>query len=75
MGVDTPQETCLYLIAIASETIRLWMDDAGEADWGRPGFVYAVNSRGRRIHTLGQMKTGIGAAARVIPEMREIQIV
>ena len=46
----------LYLIDIASETIRLWMDDAGVADWVRPGFVYAVNPRGKRIATWAELK-------------------
>jgi hypothetical protein len=48
----------LYLIDIASETVRLWMDDAAEADWVRPGFVYAVNPRQKRIATWAQIKTG-----------------
>ncbi len=48
----------LYLIDIASETVRLWMDDAAEADWVRPGFVYAVNHRQKRIATWAQIKTG-----------------
>ncbi len=50
----------LYLIDIASETIRLWMDDAGVADWVRPGFVYAVNPRGKRIATWAQIKNREG---------------
>ena len=57
----------LYLIDIAPETVRLWMDDATEADWVRPGFVYAVNPRGKRIATWAQMKTGMGTDAQVIP--------
>ena len=51
IGIDTPQEKRLYLIDIASETIRLWMDDADVADWVRPGFVYAVNPSGKRLST------------------------
>ena len=47
----------LYLIDIASETVKLWMDDATEADWVRPGFVYAVNPRGKHIATWAQIKT------------------
>ena len=66
-GADTPQENRLYLIDIASETIRLWMDDAGEADWVRPGFVYAVNPRGKRISTWALMKTRGDTNAQVNP--------
>ena len=57
----------LYLIDIASETVRLWMDDATEADWVRPGFVYAVNPRGKRIATWAQIKTRRGTDAQVFP--------
>ena len=57
----------LYLIDIANETIRLWMEDAAEADWVRPGFVYAVNPRGKRIATWAQIKKGRGTDAQVIP--------
>ena len=49
-------ERRLYLIDIASETVRLWMDDAAEADWVRPGFVYAVNPREKHIATWAQLK-------------------
>ena len=56
IGIDTPQEMRLYLIDIASETIRLWMDDAAEADWVRAGFVYAVSPRGKRISTWAALK-------------------
>ena len=49
-------ESRLYLIDIASETVRLWMDDASEADWIRPGFVYAVNPGEKRIATWAQLK-------------------
>ncbi len=57
IGADTPQEKRLYLIDIASETVRPWMTNAYAADWVRPGFVYAVNPRGKRIVTWGQIKT------------------
>ena len=57
----------LYLIDIASETVRLWMDDATEADWVRPGFVYAVNPRGKHIATWAQLKTQRGTDAQVFP--------
>ncbi len=67
IGADTPQENRLYLIDIASETIRLWLDDATEADWVRPGFEYAVSPRGKRIATWAQLKTGRGTDAQVIP--------
>ena len=60
-------ERRLYLIDIASETIGLWMDDAGEADWVRPGFVYAVNPRGKHIATWAQMKTRGDTNAQVNP--------
>ena len=50
------EESRLYLIDIANETIRLWMDDAAEADWVRPGFVYAVNPRGKRVSTWAELK-------------------
>ena len=61
------EESRLYLIDIANETIRLWMDDSAEADWVRPGFVYAVNPRGKRIATWAQIKTQKGTDAKVIP--------
>jgi Tol biopolymer transport system component len=48
----------LYLIDIASETVRLWMENASEPDWVRPGFVYAVTPSGKRIATWAQIKTG-----------------
>ncbi len=51
LGRASRGEGRLYLIDIASETARLWMDDAAEADWVRPGFVYAVNPRGKHIAT------------------------
>ena len=60
-GIDTPQEKRLYLIDIASETIRLWMDNASEPDWVRPGFVYAVNPRGKRVSTWAELKTRQGS--------------
>ena len=46
----------LYLINIPNETITLWMEDAYEADWVRPGFVYAVEAAGKRITTWGELK-------------------
>ena len=46
----------LYLIDIPNETITLWMEDAYEADWVRPGFVYAVEAIGKRITTWGELK-------------------
>ena len=46
----------LYLIDIPNETITLWMEDAYEADWVRPGFVYAVDAAGKRITTWGELK-------------------
>ena len=60
IGADTPQENKLYLIDVASESIRLWLDDAAEADWVRPGFVYAVNPRGKRIATWAELKQLVG---------------
>ena len=56
IGIDTPQEKRLYLIDIASKTIRLWMDDAEVADWVRPGFVHTVNPREKRISTWAELK-------------------
>ncbi len=32
------------------------MKDASEADWVRPGFVYAVNPSGKRILTWAELK-------------------
>ena len=55
------RERRLYLIDIASETIRLWMDNASEPDWVSPGFVYAVNPRDKRIATWARMKTRQGS--------------
>ena len=46
----------LYLIDIVNETITLWMEEAYEADWVRPGFVYAVEAAGKRITTWGELK-------------------
>ena len=60
IGADTPQGNRLYLIDIASGTIRKWMDDAGAADWVRPGFVYAVNPRQKRIATWAELKQLVG---------------
>lgn len=50
----------LYLIDIASETVRLWMTDADAGDWVRPGFVYAVNPRGKHIAKWAELKTRQG---------------
>ena len=58
LGRANHEESRVYLIDIANETIRLWKDDSAEADWVRPGFVYAVNPRGKRIATWAQIKTG-----------------
>ena len=46
----------LYLIDIVNETITLWMEEAYEADWVRPGFVYAVEAAGKRIITWAELK-------------------
>lgn len=50
------REKRLYLIDIPTESIKLWMDDAAEADWVRPGFVYAVNPREKWISTWAELK-------------------
>ena len=60
-------ERRLYLIDIVSETVRLWLDDAAEVDWVRPGFEYAVNPREKRIATWAQIKKGRDIDAKVIP--------
>ena len=46
----------LHLIDSTNETITLWMEDAYQADWVRPGFVYAVEAVGKRIITWGELK-------------------
>lgn len=46
----------LYLIDTVNETVTLWMEKAYEADWVRPGFVYAVEATGKRITTWGELK-------------------
>lgn len=46
----------LYLINSPNETITLWMEDARQADWVRPGFAYAVEAAGKRITTWGKLK-------------------
>jgi hypothetical protein len=46
----------LYLVDIDSESVRLWMAGASEADWVRPGFTYAVNPREKRIATWAELK-------------------
>jgi hypothetical protein len=53
---ERDRQTSLYLIDLANETVTLWMEDAREADWGRPGFVYAVEAVGKRITTWGELK-------------------
>ena len=60
LGRANHEESRVYLIDIANETIRLWKDDSAEADWVRPGFVYAVNPRGKRIVTWVQIKNREG---------------
>ena len=54
-GVRTVEDL-LYLVDIAGETVTLWLHDAAEADWVRPGFVYAVNTSGKRISTWAALK-------------------
>ena len=46
----------LYLIDIPNETVTLWMEEGYQADWVRPGFVYAVEAAGKRITTWGELK-------------------
>ena len=53
---EKDRQNSLYLINIPNETITLWMEDAYEADWVRPGFVYAVDAVGKRITTWGELK-------------------
>ena len=53
---ERDRETSLYLIDLATETVTLWMEDARQADWVRPGFVYAVEAVGKRIITWGELK-------------------
>ena len=53
---EIDRETSLYLIDLATETVTLWMEDARQADWVRPGFVYAVEAAGKRITTWGELK-------------------
>lgn len=55
-GMDTQHDKRLYLIDTASETASFWMKDAAEADWVRPGFVYAVNPREKWISTWAELK-------------------
>ena len=49
-------QNSLYLIDIPNETVTLWMEEAYQADWIRPGFVYAVDAVGKRIITWGELK-------------------
>jgi alanine racemase len=53
---ERDRQTSLYLIDLANETMTLWMEDARQADWVRPGFVYAVEAVGKRITTWGELK-------------------
>ena len=53
---ERDRETSLYLIDLANETVTLWMEDARQADWVRPSFVYAVEAAGKRITTWGELK-------------------
>ena len=53
---ESDRETSLYLIDLDTETVTLWMEDARQADWVRPGFVYAVEAAGKRITTWGELK-------------------
>ena len=53
---ERDRETSLYLIDLANETVTLWMEDARQADWVRPGFMYAVDAVGKRITTWGELK-------------------
>ena len=46
----------LYLIDTVNETVTLWMEEGYEADWVRPGFVYAVEAAEKRITTWGELK-------------------
>ncbi len=46
----------LYLIDTVNETVTLWMEEGYQADWVRPGFVYAVEAAGKRITTWGELK-------------------
>lgn len=55
-GGERDRQTSLYLIDIPTETVTLWMEDAKEADWVRPGFVYAADAAGKRITTWGELK-------------------
>ena len=54
--MEKDHQNSLYLIDLANETVTLWMEDAYEADWVRPGFVYAVEAVGKRITTWGELK-------------------
>ena len=54
--MEGSHQTSLHLIDIANETMTLWMEDAKEADWVRPGFVYAVAAAGKRITTWAELK-------------------
>ena len=53
---EKDRQNSLYLIDIPNETVTLWMEEGYEADWVRPGFVYAVEAAGKRITTWGELK-------------------
>ena len=53
---ERDRETSLYLIDLANETVTLWMEDARQADWVRPGFVYAVEAAGKTDHNVGRIE-------------------
>lgn len=54
--MEKDHQNSLYLIDTVNETVTLWMEDARQADWVRPGFVYAVEAAGKRITTWGALK-------------------
>ena len=60
---EQDKQYSLYLIDIPNETMTLWMEDARQADWVRPGFVYAVEAAGKRIITWGELKKQKNAEA------------
>lgn len=53
---EEDHQNSLYLIDIPNETVTLWMEEGYEADWVRPGFVYAVEAAEKRITTWGELK-------------------
>ena len=54
--MEKDHQHLLYLIDTVNETVTLWMEKAYQADWVRPGFVYAVEAAGKRITTWGELK-------------------